>query len=442
VDNQFIVPTYSFGYPLTMALAEKGGGRRAVFYVLPILAGVAVFAAYVVGFVLAGPLAGLGTAMLLATSQPFLFHIMVAMSDVPVTAWWTVMLALMFSGRRLALFMAGLAAGMAIITRPNIVPLAALPPLYLSYQAARHGWTAANFRRAFVDVALFAIGPAAAAAAVGTVNAHLYGSPFLSGYGASDALFGRRFIIPHLVNYASWLTFAQTPVIWAFLLAPILHPRVAPATARGVAPRRALWFGVAFCATLLACYLPYLNFEYWLYLRFLLPAFPLMFVLLITTIDAAALRAAPAFRTTIVVAAVGLLAWRGFTFTLERDGFRFHRGERKFLVAGEYVAEQLPPNAALFALLHSGSARYYGGRLTLRFDLLGTGTLDGAVQELQRLGLRAYFLMEPTDEAEFKARFAGVSRRYGSLDWPPIATIEEPGITAVRIWDASQAPIP
>ena len=38
-------------------------------------------------------------------------------------------------------------------------------------------------------------------------------------------------------------------------------------------------FGVLFALLLLACYLPYIQFDTWAYLRFLLPAFPLLIVM-------------------------------------------------------------------------------------------------------------------------------------------------------------------
>ena len=59
-------------------------------------------------------------AALVATSPVFLYQLMNAMSDVPVTAAWTLALVLTIARRPLA---AGLAMSAAIAIRPNLAPL-------------------------------------------------------------------------------------------------------------------------------------------------------------------------------------------------------------------------------------------------------------------------------------------------------------------------------
>ncbi|HLG59063.1 MAG TPA: glycosyltransferase family 39 protein [Vicinamibacterales bacterium] len=127
-----IVPMYAPGLPLTMAAVQRVGGREAVFYVVPLLGGLAIFATYLMGARLAGRAVGLSAAVLLATSPSFLFQLTAApMSDVPVTAWWALALALVLFESRGAAFASGLAAGAAILTRPNLVPLALIPAALL-----------------------------------------------------------------------------------------------------------------------------------------------------------------------------------------------------------------------------------------------------------------------------------------------------------------------
>ena len=50
---------YAPGLPMQMALFESLGGRDAVFYVMPLLAGVAVWATYALGRVPAGGVSAL-----------------------------------------------------------------------------------------------------------------------------------------------------------------------------------------------------------------------------------------------------------------------------------------------------------------------------------------------------------------------------------------------
>ena len=45
-------------------------------------------------------------------------------------------------------------------------------------------------------------------------------------------------------------------------------------------------------------------------------------------------------------------------------------GERRYADVGTYIHQALPPNAVVFSVQHSGSVRYYSGRMTIRWDLI------------------------------------------------------------------------
>ena len=83
-----LVPTYSPGLPLMMALFEVVGGRAAVFYVVPLLGALAVWATYLLGRPFAGPWAGALAALLMVCSPIFLWFLVQPMSDVPAAACW------------------------------------------------------------------------------------------------------------------------------------------------------------------------------------------------------------------------------------------------------------------------------------------------------------------------------------------------------------------
>src|SRR5688572_25235977 len=84
-----IVPFYSAGYPLVMALFRVLGGREAMFLVVPLLGALTVWLTYLLGRSLVGSWCGATASLLLLASPVFLLTLMTAMSDVPVTAWWT-----------------------------------------------------------------------------------------------------------------------------------------------------------------------------------------------------------------------------------------------------------------------------------------------------------------------------------------------------------------
>ena len=95
-----IVPIFAPGLPLLMGVFQWLGGRAAVYYVVPLLGGLAVWMTYLMGAILAGRTVGALAAILLATSPAFLIQLMLPMSDVPVAAWWTVGLTLALVDRR------------------------------------------------------------------------------------------------------------------------------------------------------------------------------------------------------------------------------------------------------------------------------------------------------------------------------------------------------
>jgi hypothetical protein len=170
---------------------------------------------------------------------------------------------------------------------------------------------------------------------------------------------------------------------------------------------------------LYACYAVYVPFDDWTFLRFLLPAIALLLLLCSVVISEAGRRAPsflPAFL--LVSSLMVFLAWRW-----DQSGLRAPQPhDRRFAVVGEYVERNLPPNAILFSLVHSGSIRYYSGRVTLRWDWLPDEWLDRSVSFLKTNGYQPFLLIEQGWERQrFIDRFSGHSR-IGSLSFTPMAT--------------------
>jgi predicted membrane-bound dolichyl-phosphate-mannose-protein mannosyltransferase len=84
VDGFRIVPAYAPGLPLLMAAGKWIAGACAVYWIVPLAAGLLVLATFAIGRLVAQPLVGLGAAWLIATSPTMLFMSMAPMSDVPL----------------------------------------------------------------------------------------------------------------------------------------------------------------------------------------------------------------------------------------------------------------------------------------------------------------------------------------------------------------------
>lgn len=414
-DATRIVPVFSPGYPMTMAIFERVAGRHASFVVVPLLAGVAVFATYWIGARLGGRLAGLAAAILLSTSPPFLFETMSVSSDVPVTAWWSLALALLLSSRPAASLGSGLAAGMAILTRPNLFAGAAVPGLLLVSEAVR-ARTGAAWRR----VVLYSVGAAVGIAIVAAVNAHLYGSPLESGYGSLGQIYKWTNLAANLAHYPRWLVDAQTPIVLLAFIAPLF---LGGDRVRAGARRYALAL-VGFAAVIAIPYFFSMPSNAWGDLRYLLPAYPALLVLASVSLVAILRRVTPrlpVLTIASVLIVVALIGWRGVGYANARGLDTHKAAERRYVALGEFIAEKLPDRAAIITVQHCGSVRYYSGRPTVRYDAIASTDLDLVIGELRSLGYQPYILLENWEQPEFRARF-GARSPFGAVDWTPVAT--------------------
>ena len=428
-----VVPMYPPGLPMVMSVFHRLAGREAVFYVVPLLGGLAIVATYVMGLRLGGKTIGLAGAALLATSPAFLYQLTAApMSDVPVTAWWALALALVLFDHLAAALFSGLAVSLAILTRPNLAPLAIIPVAALIWEGLRNR---ARLRRALTRAATYSAGVVPGCVVIGMLYAAWYGSPFTSGYGSLTSIYHWPNALPNLARYPAWASESQTPLIALAFAAPMLVSRVSQAGRLDGQARAIAMSWIGFIVLVLASYLLYEAFNAWWFVRFILPAFPPLLVLTSVSIVALSLRASHWLRVFIPAALLAVMMWHGIEYAIEHDAFRA-RSERKYAVVADYVSRRLPRNAALLSMQHSGSIRYYSGRATVRYDHIPPTQLESTLAALTDAGYRPYILVEPWEVPVFRKRYAGFSP-LSSLDWPPVAVMRN---TDIRIYDPADRP--
>jgi hypothetical protein len=403
-----IVPVYSPGLPILMALFQLVGGFCGAFVVAPLSGALTIWCTYLLGRRVFGSSAvALFGATLVASSPVFLFQLMNAMSDVPVTGAWTAVLLLLVAGQPLA---AGVAAAVAVAIRPNLALLVPVLCAWLVYRDRARG--AIGFWRAPLR---FAIGVAPAVVGVAWLNYHLYGSPFLSGYGPTSELYGFEHLSTNVRQFTSWMFEVETPLIAASIFYFLMPRRFAAPAARDA---RLLFGGVL--ATVALSYAFYQPFDAWWYLRFLLPAWPVLMLLTAAVVDGIVRRwlrsISPAALAAIAIAAVGHALYVAHA----RSAFDLARGEQRYSVIGKYVGRMTEPGAVILSAQHSGSVRLYGNRLTLRYELLDPAWLDRALEHLQSTGHHPYVVLDDAEVNVFNKRFRGQSG-IAALKWPPLA---------------------
>lgn len=412
-----IVPTYPSGLPLAMAAGRLTAGDTGVFVAVPLLGALAVFCTYALGARLHSSVAGLAGAALLTTSPIFLFHIVQPMSDVPAAAWWALAMCFALSPLPAAALAAGATAGLAVLTRPNLVLLAIPVALVLAGRpAVTRGQGQPRARR----VAAFAAGLSPAVATLLLLQWRLHGNPFASGYGPIQELFALSNIAPNLRGYLLRLLTGEAPALClaALSLAALRFARRQTQPAVSAGPTA--WIAALVAITTLVCYLPYGVFSEWWYLRFLLPAFPLAFVL-VGALLVNATDALPDWTRGIVLTVALVTACAVNVTIAEREqAFNLHRYEARYRTAGRYLASALPPNAVVLTVQQSGSVAYYTSRPIVRWDSLSVD-LDAAIVRLRTLGRQPVLLVEDWERPDLRGRFStsAISR----LDWAPRADI-------------------
>lgn len=417
-----IVPSYAPGLPLLMALGILVADPIGPYLVVPLAAGLFVWATYAFGERMGGRLAGLAAALLAATSPVVLFLSIWVMSDVPAGAAFTAAAAAVARGTRRGAAVGGAFTALGVLIRPNLVPLAAVLLLWIVVVNRRGEW----LRRA----ALFAVFVAAAALFIGALNAYWYGSPLLSGYGKTSERFGMRFLSTNLRLYPSWLVETQSlGILVAFVTIAALvrrgHARAPIALAWGIA-----------LATLL-CYVTYTAYDAWWYLRFLLPGLGAFFALIATGVSMVASRIRRPWGPLAATALLVLLIAHPLRYAAALDMFGpFQQGEHRYADFGAFIVAQIPPDAIFFAMQHGGSIRYYAGRHTLRYDMLDGRTAPRAIAAVEELGLHPYLAIEDGELDLVRASF-GVPAG-AALPWPHVARMREFG--GLSIYDLASRP--
>lgn len=393
-----MAPVTAPGLPLILA-AVRPLGERAMYLMIPMFGALAVFCTMAIGRRLGDPLAGGIAALLLSVSATFLLMNFSPMSDVPVTALWLAALVVANARTKRAPLLAGLFTGAAVLTRPNLAPLAvAIAALVAAHNTGR-----------MRSVATFLAPVAAAVVTLLWIQSQRYGGALQSGYGAAGELFALAHAGPNLLSYAARMTSVFTLVIWLSLASPVLLWRSSP---------RPLLLGcLAIVVGIWMAYLVYLPFAPWFFTRFLLPAIPIMLTLAVMVV-LVTIRRLPFWMRPVAVAvfvAVMLAALAGQSRRL--GVFDSKSIEQKYPEAGAYVRQHLPASAYVLARQHSGSVRLYGERPTIRWDVIGGDQLDLVVATLRSIGATVYVVADDDEMPEFATHFDGqiTTRRLSPL---------------------------
>jgi hypothetical protein len=384
-DGHSSVPRFPLGLPLVMALFAKFH-PEAPYFVPLVMGYAAIVLVYLIVREATDRTTGLFAAALVAVDPVFAVSAVYPMSDVPAACWLLAAIWTSRSHRVDALpwsVASGICAGMAVLTRPVLLPAVAVFVLI----NLRNGPRRCVVGRTAVTAAFLLIQM--------LLNISLYGSATMSGYGSASHMFeltpGR--FGAAAANFGKWILYSRTVPVWLVWPAALVLFR----------RERWAWELSAIAVAAAAPYQFYLVFDNWASLRFLLPAMVLFLVLsarALGHVSSRSWRPVPLF----LIALSCAVAAR--QFVIREDVGRGRTDEEKYPLVGAWFREHTSDRAVVLSSLHSGAIRLYSGRQTLRWDEIPENALDATIQKLAGLGYEPYLALDmPSEPPLFEQRF-------------------------------------
>jgi hypothetical protein len=111
----------------------------------------------------------------------------------------------------------------------------------------------------------------------------------------------------------------------------------------------------------------------------------------------------------------------------------FAGGESKYAETANAIRSVTSADAVIFTEQHSGTVRYYGGRMTVRWNRMDPEWLDRAVTWLDVHGHHPYILVEDWEVPRLTEKY-GPANVVARLGWAPIVTLRN---GAIRLYDAT-----
>lgn len=396
-DALRLAPTYPTGLPMHLLVASWFAGWRHAATV------VNIFAALGSGLILWGLARRLGLTagwaacalMLLWFCPLTLFASLQPMSDELALLWSLAALAAALRSRehwRWSL-LAGVATSLAVLVRPTNALL--VLPLALAL-----GW---NFRSYWF---LF-LGGLPGGVFFCYYNWKVYGHPLATGYRNVWSVFETAYAPHNLAHFACWIPALLSPLVCAVLAAPFVRE----ARRRELAVL-GLWAGL-----LIGFYAFYFHSgETWWYLRFILPAFPVLILVALVVLQRFwQLIPSPRWaRALFVTVLVFGAAWQ-VQLNRRLDVLDIPTGESYYLDTANWARRYLPPESAVFCMQVSGAFYFYTPFMLIRWDQVVVARLPALLAALRAEKRPVYAVLYDFENRAARERLGG--------QWKQIATV-------------------
>lgn len=416
-----MIPLYPPGMSWLMALS-LAAGACGPYFVVPVFAALFTWFTFRLGVIAGGRTVGAIAAVILIASPVVLFQAMWPMSDIPAGALWTGTVVFALGGSRRSAAAAGLCAAVALLIRPSLLGLLAAPLLAIAMRE--------RGRERLIRAALLVAPSLVAMVCLAAVFATWTGSPFSSGYGDRSDLFQLARVWTNLRHYVTWLW--QSQPAWLLLSVVAFVPPF-----RQRLRSDAIAASITLIALTLASYLAYRTYDEWWYLRFLMPALGAVAVLAAAGVAAIARAVPQPFGRLSAAVALYLTLVSTLSYASGKEIFGgLREGERRYLDIAEFAAEHLPENAAVLSMQHSGSLRFYSGRMTLRYDWVQPEWASTVPAAVERAGYHPYLIVDDWELPRVRVQF-GLPQT-AAWPWPIVARRSKIG--GITVFDMATSP--
>jgi hypothetical protein len=398
VGTNEMVPTYSMGLPvLILGMSHVTGWDRAADATQWLHAMLSLVILYCLSRAtgLSHPLAWLGT-LLLGLSSVFIHMALQSMSDVPALTWCSAAVLAAWLSRRDSRWAvaAGFAFSISVLIRPT--NLLMILPLAVVFGLGWRSWL--GFVAGGIPGAIF----------LAAINLQLYGKVLTTGYGDVGPMFRLEYILPTALAYAKWLPVMLTPAVILVGTIPWMLYRRAD---RGLVTL-SIW------ATLIPCfYATYaVTHENWGSIRFLLPSFSAIIVLMLLAMCHIFSVFSARLRWTFgVLFMLFALGWNASW--LSHFGIPPKIGDEVYAEATAWANENLPENSVILTMQTSGALLYYTQFKFLRYDQFTQDTFVGVERACVAADRPIYAIIFPFETEEvLTTRIPGQWKKINATD--------------------------
>lgn len=397
VESKFprMAPTYPLGLPLhLLAAATFGGWNRAALFVN-------IFSALGGGGMLwllarhfRFPPAWAAVAVVWLWLCPlFTFCALQPMSDALALGWSLAVLYAALRSREGAgwCLACGIALSMAVLVRPTNALL--FIPVVL----------AVGFRP--LSLLQLAAGGIPGAIFLGFYNHHVYGAILTTGYGDVGTSFSTGFLRHNLGHLSHWIPGLLSALVCAALALPFLP---------GKWSRDARILGL-WTFLLIGFYSFYFHTgESWWYVRFILPAFPLLILAALAAWRKIPLHSPATQAGLLTVILVGTIAWE-LKVNRDLNPVFVADQEKTYGQSAEWARQNLPPNSAIFCMQVSGAFYFYTDFLLVRWEQIEPGYIPPLLTVLRDQHRPVYAVLYEFETAQALARLGG--------EWKKVTTV-------------------